>query len=323
MKVLITGGAGFIGSHLSDIFLSRGSQVTVVDNLSTGRMSNIAHNLSSSRFTFVEGDIMDRQLMEGLIDGHDLVCHLAAVVGVKHVLDNPVRSILHNMEGTAGVLGLAKKYHRRVLFASTSEIYGKNPKLPFTEDADSLFGPTTVFRWSYAIAKALGEHLCFAYLTEGLEASVVRYVNAYGPRLDQRGYGSVIATFVSQALKGKPLTVHGDGHQTRCFTYVEDTVFGSFLAATKKEALGQVFNIGSTVRSSVLEMAELICELTGSDGSVLFVPYADAYGPHFEDMTRELDSSKAERSLGFKARVSLREGVQETIQWFRDNPLAP
>jgi UDP-glucose 4-epimerase len=320
MKVLITGGAGFIGSHLSDLFLGSGASVTILDNLSTGRTSNIRHNLKDPRFAFVRGDIMDGPMVERLVAAHDLVCHLAAVVGVRHVLDNPVRSIVHNTVGSQLVLGTASRYRKRVLFASTSEIYGKNPRLPFSEDDDSLFGSTRVPRWSYALGKALGEHLCFAYRTEGLEVSVVRYVNAYGPRLEQRGYGSVIAKFVSQALSGKPLTVHGDGHQTRCFTYVEDTATGSLLAATKKEALGEVFNIGSTVRSSILEMARMVLDLTRSRSEILFIPYEKAYGCHFEDMTRELDSSKAEKVLGFKAKVSLREGLEKTIAWFKKHP---
>jgi UDP-glucose 4-epimerase len=259
--------------------------------------------------------------MEKLIEGHDLICHLAAVVGVKHVLENPVRSIIGNASGTETVLTLAHKYKRRVLFASTSEVYGKNPHVPFTEDHDSLFGSTRVFRWSYAIAKALGEHLCFAYHGEGLPVSIVRYVNSYGPRLDPRGYGSVVASFITQALTGNPLTVHGDGGQTRCFTFVDDTVLGSFLASMKDEALGEVFNIGSSVDTSISELATLILKLTSSQSIVKFIPYSDAYGQNFEDMTRVLNVSKAEKLLGFKALVSLKEGLRRTIAWFQEQPL--
>ena len=204
MKVLVTGGAGYIGSHLADYFHANGETVTVVDNLSTGNMENIQHALQSSRYTFVHGSILDRDMMAKLIEGHDLVCHLAAVVGVKHVLENPVRSIIDNASGTETVLTLAHKYKRRVLFASTSEVYGKNPHVPFAEDHDSLFGSTRVFRWSYAIAKALGEHLCFAYHGEGLPVSIVRYVNSYGPRLDPRGYGSVVASFITRGSNRQP-----------------------------------------------------------------------------------------------------------------------
>mgnify|MGYP005839920335 CR=1 FL=1 len=321
MKVLITGGAGYIGSHLSDYFHNNGCRVTVVDNLSTGNMKNVQHNLQSSRYAFIHGNILDRDLMRKLIESHDLICHLAAVVGVRHVLMNPVRSIIDNISGTEVVLALANHYGRRVLFASTSEVYGKNPHVPFSEDHDSLFGSTKVFRWSYALAKALGEHLCFAYFGEKLPMAIVRYVNSYGPRLDPRGYGSVVARFISQALTGKPLTVHGDGEQTRCFTYVDDTVLGSFLAATKDEALGEVFNIGSSVDTSISELAALILKLTASSSSLEFLPYADAYGRNFEDMTRVLNVSKAEKLLGFKALVSLKEGLKRTINWFQEQPL--
>jgi len=321
MKVLITGGAGYIGSHLTDYFHANGDTVTVVDNLSTGDIKNIQHNIQSSRYTFVHGSILDRDLMEKLIEGHDLICHLAAVVGVKHVLENPVRSIIGNASGTETVLTLAHKYKRRVLFASTSEVYGKNPHVPFAEGHDSLFGSTRVFRWSYAIAKALGEHLCFAYHGEGLPVSIVRYVNSYGPRLDPRGYGSVVASFITQALTGNPLTVHGDGGQTRCFTFVDDTVLGSFLASTKDDALGEVFNIGSSVDTSISELATLILKLTSSQSIIKFIPYSDAYGHNFEDMTRVLNVSKAEKLLGFKALVSLKEGLRRTIAWFQEQPL--
>jgi UDP-glucose 4-epimerase len=317
MKALVTGGAGYIGSHLVDRLLREGWGVTVVDNLFTGKLENINHNLRHPRFAFVEGDVRDRDLMARLIEGHDLVCHLAAVVGVRHVLDNPVRSILDNSLGTEVVLTTSRRFGRRVLFASTSEIYGKNPKLPFGESDDSVFGSTKVFRWSYGIAKALGEHLSFAYHSEGLPVSVVRYVNSYGPRLDRRGYGSVVATFIGQAMAGQPLTIHGSGTQTRCFTYVDDTVNGSLMAATRDEALGDVFNIGSTVSSSVLDLARLILQLTGSSLPTVFVPYAEVYGNQFEDMTRELDASKAEKILGFRAKVSLKEGLEQTVAWFR------
>jgi len=321
MKVLITGGAGYIGSHLADYFQKAGDTVTVLDNLSTGSLKNIEHNLHSQSFQFIHGNILDRDLMKRLVEDHDLICHLAAVVGVNHVLKNPVRSIIDNAVGTETVLTLAHQFKRRTLFASTSEVYGKNPHVPFSEDHDSLFGSTKVFRWSYAIAKALGEHLCFAYHGEGLPVSIVRYVNSYGPRLDPRGYGSVVAKFVTQALTGNPLTVHGDGLQTRCFTYVDDTVLGTFLAATKEEALGEVCNIGSSVDTSIVELAALILKLTGSGSPVNFVPYSTAYGGNFEDMTRVLNVSKAEKVLGFKALVSLKEGLGRTVAWFREQQL--
>jgi UDP-glucose 4-epimerase len=259
--------------------------------------------------------------MEKLIEGHDLVCHLAAVVGIHHVLANPVRSIIDNATGTEVVLTAAHKYGRRVVFASSSEIYGKSLKLPFGEDDDRVLGSTRVHRWSYATAKALSEHLCFAYHGEGLPVSIVRYVNSYGPRIDPRGYGSVVASFITAALTGKPLTVHGDGNQTRCFTYVSDTVAGTFLAATKEEALGEMFNIGSSQGTSILDLARLVINLTGSGSPIELISYDRVYGPQFEDMTRILDVSKAEKVLGFNARVSLQEGLGTLIPWFKKDRL--
>lgn len=321
MKVLVTGGAGYIGSHLADRFLAEGAAVTVIDNLSVGQRCNIEHNLKSPRFRFVEGDVLDRRLMEDLVQGHDLVCHLAAVVGVRRVLADPLQTILQNVGGTEMVLALAHKYGRHVLFASTSEIYGKSNNVPFAEDDDRVLGSTRIARWAYSTGKALDEHLCLAYYERGLPVSIVRYFNSYGPRLDSKGYRSVVATFITQAMANRPLTVHHDGQQTRCFTYIDDTVRGSVLAATKTEALGQAFNIGSDVETSVLELARLVLRLTESSAELTFVPYSEAYGADFEDMPRRVpDVSKAERLLGFRAEVSLEEGLQKTIAWFRNRP---
>ena len=319
MRVLVTGGAGYIGSHLSDYFLSRGCKVTVLDNLYTGSMTNIGHNLSNPSFSFVKGNVLDKALVEKLVGEHDLICHLAAVVGITHVLNNPVGSIIDNATGTETVLTAAHKYGRRIVFASSSEVYGKNPKLPFAEDDDRLFGSTRVSRWGYATAKALSEHLCYAYQAEGLPVSIVRYVNSYGPRIDPRGYGSVIARFLTQALTGAPLTVHGDGTQVRCFTYIEDTVTGTFLAATKEEALGEAFNIGNSTAVTINDLADLILRLTGSSSPVAYTSYSEVYGLRFEDMTRIVDSSKAEKILGFKAKITLEEGVSRLMPWFAEN----
>jgi UDP-glucose 4-epimerase len=318
MKVLITGGAGYIGSHLADRFLAEDASVTVVDNLSSGQRRNIEHNLSCARFRFVEGDILDRALMEDLIEGHDLVCHLAAVVGVRRVLADPLQAILQNVGGTELVLALAHKHGRRVLFASTSEVYGKNPNVPFAEEDDRVLGATRLSRWAYSTGKALDEHLCFAYHSQGLPVSIVRYFNSYGPRVDAEGYASVLATFIAQALAGQPLTVHEDGQQTRCFTYVADTVQGSLLAATKTEAVGQAFNIGNHMEVKILELAGLILRLTGAGSGIVFVPYEEAYGAGFEDTLRRVpEVSKAQRLLGFRAQVPLEEGLQRTIAWFQ------
>jgi UDP-glucose 4-epimerase len=322
MKVLITGGAGYIGSHLADRFLAEGAAVTVIDNLSAGQRSNTEHNLRSSRFRFVQGDVLDRRLMEELVSGHDLVCHLAAVVGVHRVLADPLQAMLQNVGGTEIVLALAYEYGRRVLFASTSEIYGKSDQVPFAEDDDRVLGSTRIARWAYSTGKALDEHLCLAYHGQGLPVSIVRYFNSYGPRLDPKGYGSVIATFIIQAMANDPLTVHHDGRQTRCFTFIDDTVRGSMLAAISTEALGQVFNIASDVETTILALARLVLRLTRSSAELTFVPYHEAYGVDFEDIPRRVaDVSKAEKLLGFRAEVPLEEGLQKTIAWFRNCPI--
>jgi len=320
MKVLVTGGAGYIGSHLADRLLADGHEVFVIDNLFTGRIANIAHNLGHERFHFVNDSILHVATMEELIRQVQLIYHLAAVVGVKHVIDNPLQGILTNVRGTEIVLELAYKYWRKVVIASSSEVYGKSEKAPLAEDDDSIMGPTAVGRWSYALAKAIDEHLAFIYYGRGLPVSIVRYFNSYGPRLDPRGYGSVIAKFINQALEGKPLTVFSDGQQTRCFTYIDDTIEGSILAATLKEGEGQSFNIGNNRETTILELAEKIKELTGSPSEIIHLSYTEAYGSGFEETRRRVpDVSKAERLLGFRARVSLEEGLQKTLAWFKGN----
>jgi len=318
MKALVTGGAGFIGSHLVDGLLADGWQVVVLDNLSTGRLANLAHLAHERRLTFVEGDVCDAGLVARVVRGCQVVFHLAAVVGVKYVLDNPLGGIHTNVCGTENVLAAAARYGARVCFASTSELYGQNSTVPFAEDSPRVLGPTWIPRWSYATAKALGEHLCFAYHKRGLQVSVVRYFNAYGPRLHPAGYGSVVARFITQALAGEPLTVHGDGRQSRAFTYVADTVRGTILAGTQTAALGQAFNIGAEAETSIVELAHTIVALTGSSSVVSFQPYEAAYGPNFADPQRRLpDVGKARRLLGFSAQVPLADGLARTIDWFR------
>jgi len=318
MRILITGGAGFIGSHLADVLLREGHRVTVVDDLSTGKERNIAHHEGDDLLFFVEGGILDEALMERLVGESDMVYHLAALVGVKYVVDDPLKCITTNVQGTERVLALAHCYSVRVLFASTSEVFGRNPRLPWREDDDRVLGSTRIARWSYATAKALDEHLCFAYHALGLPVSIVRYFNAYGPRLDPDGYGSVIAKFIGQALRGEPLTVHGDGQQTRCFTYVGDSVRGTVLAGMSRAALGEAFNIARQEEVTILDLADTIISLAGSSSEIRMIPYAEAYGPGFEDTSRRLpDVSKAERMLGFVAAVPLEEGLRKTITWFR------
>jgi UDP-glucose 4-epimerase len=319
-KILITGGAGYIGSNLVDGLLAQGHKVVVIDNLSTGKIENIQHNLKNQQYNFIKGTILNEKLMQQLISKVDLVYHLAAAVGVKNIIDFPLEGLLSNVAGTEIVLKFAYQYKKRILIASTSEIYGKNTNLPFKEDADRILGPTTVFRWSYSTAKALDEHLAFAYAKRGLKVSIVRYFNSYGPRIDEKGYGSVVAQFIRQALRGDPITVHGDGRQTRCFTFITDTLKGTQLAAEKESAVGQVFNIGNNKEIAIFELAELIKKLTSSNSKIVFLPYHKYYGKHFEDTRRRRPSiRKAEHRLHFKPKVNLQAGLQKTIAWCKEH----
>lgn len=318
MRILVTGGAGYIGSHLVDRLMEEEHHVYVIDNLFTGKVTNIAHHLGHERFTFVNEDVLHRETVEWLVQQVDLIYHLAAVVGVRHVINNPLRGIMTNVRGTEWVLEMAYKYWRKVIIASSSEVYGKSERVPLAEEDDSILGPTAVGRWSYALAKAIDEHLAFTYYSRGLPTAIIRYFNSYGPRLDPRGYGSVIAKFIGQALSGEPLTVFDDGRQTRCFTYVDDTVHGTVLAATLPQAEGLAFNIGSNHETSILELAHLIISLTGSGSEIQNISYEDAYGPGFEETRRRVpDVRRAAEVLGFEAQVSLEEGLRRTIDWFR------
>ncbi|MCX7683201.1 MAG: GDP-mannose 4,6-dehydratase [Anaerolineae bacterium] len=318
MRILVTGGAGFIGSNLVDYLMAQGHEITVIDNLSVGKVSNIEHHLGSERFHFVNDSILNLGTLERLVRQVELIYHLAAVVGVKYVVDDPLGAIVTNVRGTENVLEMAFKYWVRTVIASSSEIYGKSTQVPLREDSDRVLGPTTVGRWSYSDAKAIDEYFALAYARKGLPVSVVRYFNAYGPRLDPKGYGSVIARFITQALQGQPLTVYDDGRQTRCFTYVADTVEGTVRAATLREAAGQVFNIGSDRETSILELARLVRELTGSSSEIVHVPYEQAYGPAFEETRRRVpDVTRAREVLGFEARTTLEEGLRRTVEWFQ------
>ncbi|MCS7282669.1 MAG: NAD-dependent epimerase/dehydratase family protein [Anaerolineae bacterium] len=323
MNVLVTGGAGFIGSHLVDALMVEGHEVVVLDDLSVGKLENVAHHLFSDRFRFVRDSVLNEAVLEPLVRWADVVFHLAAVVGVKYVVEDPLRAIRVNIRGTENVLDLAFRYGVRTVVASSSEVYGKSTHVPLREDNDRLLGPTTVPRWSYADAKAIDEYIALAYARQGLPVTIVRYFNAYGPRLDPRGYGSVVARFFTQALRGEPLTIYGDGQQTRSFTYVSDTVRGTILAGTKPEAAGQIFNIGSDREITINDLAQRILELTGSRSEIVHVPYSEAYGPDFEETRRRVpDVSRAREVLGFEARIPLEEGLRRTLEWFRRTVLA-
>ncbi len=318
MKVMVTGGAGYIGSHLVDALIAADNHVTVLDNLSTGRVANIQHLLGHPRFRFVCDTLLNDPLVDRLVAEAEVVYHLAAMVGVKYVVEDPLQCIVTNVRGTEVVLECAYRYWRRVVVASSSEVYGKSEKVPLSEDDDSLLGPTAVGRWSYALAKALDEHLAFAYHRQGLPVSVVRYFNSYGPRLDPRGYGSVVARFISQALSGQPITVYDDGQQTRCLTYVGDTVRGTLLAASLPQAEGRAFNIGNGRETSVLELAQMVRETIGAQVEITHIPYGQAYGPQFEETRRRVpDTTRSRDLLGFEAKVSLEDGLQRTVDWFR------
>jgi UDP-glucose 4-epimerase len=278
VRILVTGGAGYIGSHLVDALIKRGDEVLAIDNLSTGRIENLRHLLGHPAFHFINDSILNEALLERFVPSMDLIFHLAAAVGVRHVLQDPLAAINTNVRGTEVVLGLTFKYWKRLVLASTSEIYGKASQVPFREDDDRVLGSTAVARWSYSMSKAIDEHFAFAYAAKGLPVSIVRYFNSYGPRLDERGYGSVVANLARQAFRGEPITVHGDGRQTRCFTYIEDTVTGTLLAGEAKQALGEAFNISSTSETSILDLAKTIKRLTRSKSAVEFLPYEAYYG---------------------------------------------
>ena len=315
MNVLVTGGAGFIGSHLVASLVSSRHGVTVLDNLSTGNLSNLTPVISD--VAFVEGDILDPDLVESHVRRSDLVYHLAAAVGVGNIMANPLQSIITNTTGTEHVLRSCYRHGVRVVVASTSEIYGKTPKLPMSEDDDRILGSTAISRWSYSTAKALDEHLAFAYSSEGLAVSIVRYFNSYGPHLDEKGYGSVIANFIRQARNGEPLTVHGDGLQQRCFTFVSDTVRGTILAGTRREALGSVFNIGSNFEISIADLARLILDKTKSSSTITNVSYEQRYGTSFEDTRRRVPSlDRARDVLGYSPTIDLAEGIDRTLAWW-------
>jgi UDP-glucose 4-epimerase len=318
MRVLVTGGAGYIGSHLVDALVARGDHVLVVDNLSTGRFENVRHLQGHSCFQLINDSILNEPLLERLVPAVDAVYHLAAAVGVRHILADPLAAINTNVRGTEVVLGLAFRYWKRTVIASTSEIYGKASHVPFCEDDDRVLGSTAVTRWSYSMSKAIDEHFAFAYAAKGLPVAIVRYFNSYGPRIDESGYGSVVANFARQALRGEPITVHGDGRQTRCFTYIHDTVAGTLLAGEVPAAVGEAFNVANPVETTILELAQAVKRLTRSKSPIVFQPYEAYYGEGFEDTRRRVPSiDKAKRLLGFVPKVDLEAGLRKTLVWCR------
>jgi len=317
-KILITGGAGFIGSHLSELLLQQGHEVTAIDNLSTGRLENIAHLRSLPHFHFVRETIANDQVLDRLTSEAEVVIHLAAAVGVQLIVENPVHTIETNIMGTEKVLQTANRYGCKVVIASTSEVYGKGVSIPFREDDDRVMGPTTRNRWAYATSKAVDEFLGLAYHQQfGLPVVIARFFNTVGPRQTGR-YGMVVPRFVRQALRGEPITVYGDGQQTRCFASVKDVVQIVTRLAGAGEAVGDVFNVGNTEEVTILELAERVIALTGSDSEITFIPYAEAYAPGFEDMRRRVPSiDKVAALTGYRPRYSLDDILQEVIAYER------
>jgi UDP-glucose 4-epimerase len=313
LRILITGGAGFIGSHLSDAYIKRGDEVYVLDDLSTGTIENIQHLKGHPRFHYTIDSVHNQPVTAELIDQCDVIFHMAAAVGVKLIVESPVRTIETNVHGTEVVLSLANKKKKKVLIASTSEVYGLSTDVPFREDGNLVMGATTKGRWSYACSKAIDEFLALAYWREKkLPTIVVRLFNTVGPR--QTGqYGMVIPTFVKQALSGRPITVYGDGNQSRCFGFVGDVVGALVKLMDHPDAVGQVFNIGSNSEISILELAQRVKQITHSDSEIVFVPYDEAYEEGFEDMPRRVpDITKVSELVGFKPAMSL-DGILESV----------
>jgi nucleoside-diphosphate-sugar epimerase len=314
MRVFITGGAGFIGSHLATRFLERGDRVLLLDDLSTGSMDNIAHLVGREGFDYRIGSALDVPLVTECLDRCDATVHLAAAVGVRLIVERPVHTIETNIRATEVVLAAAAKKQKPVLLASTSEVYGKSTKLPFSEEGDLQLGPTTHSRWAYACSKALDEWLGLAYYREKqVPVVVVRFFNTVGPRQTGR-YGMVLPSFAAQALSGEPITVYGDGTQSRCFGHVRDAVEAVLRLLATPASVGGVYNIGSDEEVTILRLAEMVRDAAGSRSEIKLVPYAEAYAEGFEDMQRRVpDLGKLERTIGFRPRTPLATIIGDVI----------
>lgn len=314
MNVFITGGCGFIGSHLAERLLERGDSVTVLDDLSTGSMDNVSHLVGREGFQYRIGSALDRPLVSELVDRADVTVHLAAAVGVRLIVERPVHTIETNVGATETVLAAAAKKQKLVVVASTSEVYGKSTLVPFREDHDLQLGPTSHSRWAYACSKALDEWLSLAYAHEkDVPVIVVRFFNTVGPRQTGR-YGMVLPNFARQALRGEPITVYGSGDQSRCFGHVRDAVEGVLRLIEAPAAINEVFNVGSTEETTIRTLAEKVRDAAGSDSPIVTVPYAEAYAAGFEDMLRRVpDVSKLERTTGFRPLTPLTEIIRDVV----------
>jgi nucleoside-diphosphate-sugar epimerase len=318
MRVLITGGAGFIGSHLAEAYVARGDEVFVIDDLSTGSLQNVAHLKDRDGFHLTVDSVLNREALLHLVHGCDVVAHLAAAVGVRYIIEHPLSAIETNVRGTEIVLELAAKFQKKVLIASTSEVYGKRNSVPFRETDDLTYGPTTHSRWSYACTKVLDEFMALAYWkAKRLPVVVARLFNAVGPRQTGR-YGMVVPRFVSQALAGEPITVYGDGKQTRCFTYVKDTTEALVRLMDCREAEGEVVNVGSDDEITIEQLAHQVAILANSSSELRLIPYAAVYPTDFEDMQRRVPAlDKLERLTGLQPRTPLDTILQSVIDYQR------
>lgn len=320
MKVLITGGAGFIGSHLAEALLKEKNEVFIIDNLSTGSIENIIHLKGTKGFNYYIDTIMNTYLMAELVDLSDVIFHLAAAVGVKLIVESPVYTIETNIKGTEVVLELANKKKRKVIITSTSEVYGKGAKVPFAEDDDLLLGSTNKGRWSYACSKAIDEFLALAYWKEKkLPTVVARLFNTVGPRQSSQ-YGMVLPRFIKQALQGEPITVYGDGKQSRCFTWVGDVVDALIKLANIDKAVGEIFNIGSDEEISIIDLANLVKELLNSNSPIKFLSYGQAYEEGFEDMIRRVPNiSKIKELIGFNPTKDIKEIILLSAEYYKNH----
>ena len=315
MKILITGGAGFVGSHLAEAFLDRGDEVTVLDMAPD---SKVRHLRDRPGFRVIRESVLKTDILEGVVAWADLVYHLAAVVGVEHYVGDPYQVLTVNINGTQAVLAAAFRYGKKVVFSSTSEIYGRNTAVPFDEDSDRVLGSTRIDRWCYSTSKAAGEHLCFAFARMGLRVVVIRYFNVYGPRLDAMDRGRVITIFMGQVLRGEPLTVIGDGVQTRTFIYIEDAVRATVAAGLRAKAEGLAINIGTDREISIADLAALMIKISGSSSHVSFVPKEAVYDRGYEDIPRRVPSvTRMHTILDVRPTVALEDGLMRTIEWFK------
>jgi UDP-glucose 4-epimerase len=315
VKVLITGGTGFLGSHLAEACLERGDEVLAMDTAGTAK---IEHLMGNPRLEYHNASLLNPDVIDRLLRGVDLVYHLGAVVGVEHYVTDPFKVLNVNVNGTQNVLAAAMDHGTRVVFSSTSEVYGRNPKIPYKEYDDRVLGSTSIDRWCYSTSKAVGEHFCFAYHKKGLPVTIVRYFNIYGPRLDAIDLGRVVTIFMGQVLRGEDVTVVGDGSQTRCFTYVSDAIRATLQAGLKGEAIGGIFNIGTDEEISILDFAKVMIEVARSPSRIRFVTQQSVYGNSYEDVERRVpDNTRMKKILGVVPEIAIREGLRFTVDWFR------